>query len=138
MLVQYEITNISNASVYVPREWEAKCPASPHIWAWFENAAGRHFIPGYAGSCFPSNETVMERMKKEAVLLKPGQRKQGHLTLETTLFGGLKPGEYRVEAVLYSWSDKDFNQEQQSELQKMAAPFIRGEVPASTLITLSH
>lgn len=80
----------------------------------------------------------MERMKKEAVLLKPGQRLQGHLTLETTLFGGLKPGEYRVEAVLYGWSDVDFNQKQQSELQKMAAPFIRGEVPASTLITFSY
>lgn len=80
----------------------------------------------------------MERMKKEAVLLKPRQRLQGHLTLETTLFGGLTPGEYRVEVVLYGWNDKDFNQEQQSELQKMAAPFIRGEVPASTIITLSH
>jgi len=137
VVVNYEITNISNGSVYVPREWDAKCPASPHIWAWFENSSGRHFVPGYAGDCSPSQETVLERMKKESVLLKPGQRLRGHVLLETTLFGGLEPGGYRIEAVLYGWSDKDFTQEQQRELQRMPAPFIRGEVPASTRITLT-
>jgi hypothetical protein len=76
-------------------------------------------------------------MKKESVLLKPGQRLRGHVLLETTLFGGLEPGGYRIEAVLYGWSDKDFTQEQQRELQRMPAPFIRGEVPASTRITLT-
>jgi hypothetical protein len=56
--------------------------------------------------------------------------------MDTTLFSGLEPGAYRIEAVLYGWSDKDFSQEQQSELEQMAAPFIREEVPASTSITL--
>jgi hypothetical protein len=64
------------------------------------------------------------------------RRLEATLTMDTALFGGLKPGPYRIEAVLYGWSDKDFNQEQQSELGKMAAPFIRGEVPASTRIIL--
>ena len=138
IVVNYEITNISNGSVYVPREWDAKCPASPHIWAWFESSSGRHFVPGYAGDCSPSEETVAQRMKKESMLLKPGQRLRGHVLLETTLFGGLKPGGYRIEAVLYGWSDKDFTQEQERELGRMPASFIRGEVPASTRITLTN
>ena len=138
LVVNYQITNISNGNVYVPREWEARCPAGPHVWAWFENSFGRHFIPGFAGDCSPSQQTVTQRMKLEAVLLKPGERFRGHLALETNLFGGLAPGEYRVEAALYGWNDKDFTQEQQSELQKMGAPFVRGELPASTRITLTH
>ena len=138
VIVKYEIANISNGSIYVPREWDAKCPASPHIWAWFENGSGRHFVPGYAGDCSPSQETFLETMKKETVLLKPGQRLHGHILLETNLFGGLTPGAYRIEAVLYGWSDKDFSQKQQAELQKMAAPLIRGEVPASTRISLTR
>ena len=51
-------------------------------------------------------------MGKQAVLLKPGQRLEGTVRMDTTLFGGLKPGAYRIEAVLYGWSDKDFSQEQ--------------------------
>ena len=133
--LKYQIVNISNAVLYVPREWESKCPASPHLWAWFESSSGKHFIPGFAGSCSPSPQTITARMQKEAVLLKPGQRLEGTLTMDTTLFD-LKPGPYRIEAVLGGWSDKDFNQEQQSELEKMAAPFMRGEVPASTRIIL--
>ena len=138
LIVNYQITNISNGNVYVPREWEAKCPAGPHVWAWFENSLGRHFIPGFAGDCSPSQQSITQRMKLEAVLLKPGDQFRGHLTLETNLFGGLSPGEYRVEAALDGWNEKDFTQEQQSELQKMGAPFIRGEMPASTRITLTH
>jgi len=134
--LKYKIVNISNGALYVPREWEAKCPSNPHVWAWFEDSSGKHFVPGYAGSCSPSAQTLTARMKKEAVLLKPGQRLEGTVTMDTALFGGLKPGAYRLEASLTGWSDKDFSQEQQSELEKMTAPFIRGEVPASTHITL--
>jgi hypothetical protein len=134
--IKYSVKNISNAPLFVPREWEATCPAAPHLWAWFEDSSGKHFVPGYAGSCSPSAQTLTARMKKEAVLLKPGQRLEGTVTMDTTLFGGLKPGAYRLEASLDGWSDKDFSQEQQSELEKMTAPFIRGEMPASTHITL--
>jgi|SRR5580692_2479711 hypothetical protein len=138
VIVRYEIRNISNGSVYVPREWDSKCPASPHIWAWFENSSGQHFVPGYAGDCSPSHQTVMERMKRDAVLLKPGQRLEGHLSLQTTLFGGMKPGAYRIEAVLYGWSDKDFDEHELKELQTMHGRFMRGEVPASTRIKLTR
>ena len=136
IIVRYEITNISKGSVYVPREWDVKCPASPHIWVWFENGAGQHFIPGYAGDCFPSKQTIVERMKQEAVLLKPGQRLQGHLSMETNLFGGLEPGAYRIEAALYGWNERDFDEQQRNELKKMPASFMRGEVPASAHIML--
>jgi hypothetical protein len=77
-------------------------------------------------------------MKRDAVLLKPSQRLQGHLSLETDLFGGLTPGAYRIEAVLYGWNDKDFDEHEQNELQAMHGSFMRGEVPASTRIVLTR
>ena len=66
--LKYTVKNISNAALFVPREWEATCPAGPHLWAWFEDSAGKHFVPGYGGSCFGGPKTVSERMNKEAVL----------------------------------------------------------------------
>ena len=134
--LKYEIANVSNAAVYVPREWDAQCPATPHIWAWFESGSGRHFVPGYGGSCFRSVQTLTARMQKEAVLLKPGQRLEGTLRMDTTLFGGLKSGAYRLEASVSGWRESDFTPAQQSELAEMGTAFIRGEVPASTRITL--
>ena len=137
ILLKYEIVNISNAAVYVPREWDAQCPATPHIWAWFESSSGKHFIPGYAGSCSTSPKTLTARMQKEAVLLKPGQRLEGTVRMDTTLFGALKPGAYRLEASVSGWRESDFTPAQQSELAEMGTAFIRGEVPASTRITLT-
>ena len=72
--LKYIVKNISNAPLFVPREWEATCPASPHLWAWFEDSSGKHFVPGYAGDCSPSTQNIRERMRKEAVLLEPGER----------------------------------------------------------------
>lgn len=135
--LKYEIVNISNAAVYIPREWDAQCPSTPHIWAWFESTTGKHFIPGYAGSCSSSPQSLTERMQKESVLLKPGQRLQGTITMDTSLFGGLTPGIYRLEASLTGWKENDFTPAQQSELAKMGASFMRGELPASAHITLS-
>ena len=138
VIIRFEITNASNGRVFVPREWDSKCPASPHIWAWFENSSGRHFMPGYAGDCSPSKEMVVERMKRDAVLLKPGQRLEGHLSLQTNLFEGLKPGAYRIEVVLHGWSDKEFDENELKELQVMHGRFMRGVVPASTRIMLTR
>jgi hypothetical protein len=42
--LNYRVTNISNKPLYVPREWEVTCPAGPHVWAWFENSSGQHFV----------------------------------------------------------------------------------------------
>jgi hypothetical protein len=57
--------------------------------------------------------------------------------MDTTLFGGLKSGSYRLEATLSGWNENEFSPVQQSELTKMGAPFIRGDVPASTRIRLT-
>jgi hypothetical protein len=137
--VKYQIVNISNGPLYVPRAWEAKCPANPHVWAWFENSAGKHFRPGYGGSCIPSSvpQTVTGRMSKEAVLLKPGEHLDGSLQLDPTLFGGLPPGAYRIEAVLYCWKDGEFTGAERMELEKLGSPFLYGEVPASARVTLT-
>jgi hypothetical protein len=137
IILKYRITNISNAPLYVPREWEMKCPSSPHVWAWFENSAGQHFVPGYAGSCSTSPKSVAERMSREAVLLKSGEHVGSTFRLGTTLFGGLKPGAYRIEAVLSGWAEEKFTEAEWSELARMGSPFFRGEVPASVRITLT-
>ena len=135
---RYRITNVSNAPLHVPREWEVKCPANPHIWAWFENSSGQHFIPGYAVSCSPqiNSQSIRERMSKEAVLLKPKEHVDGRFELDTTLFGGLKPGVYRIEVLLSGWSEGQFTAAELSELALIPGRFMRGEVPSSIRITL--
>jgi hypothetical protein len=133
ILLQYEITNLRNASVYVPQERDDECPPILHIRAWFVDSSGRRFIPGYAGSCSPSGAPATERARTQPVLLKPGQRLKDHVTLDPSVFG-LKPGKYRIEAVLSGWNN--LSQKQQSESQKSSAPFIRGKVSASAHITL--
>ena len=136
--VRYRIVNISNAPVYVPRAWEEKCPPKPHVWAWFENSAGTHFTPGYGVSCSPSGvpQAVAERMAKEAILLKPGDSTDGALELDAAWFGGLPPGPYRIEAVLYCWNEGEFSAADLKELSSTGRRFVRGQIPASLRITL--
>jgi hypothetical protein len=133
--LNYRVTNMSNTLLYVPREWEARCPASPHFWAWFENSSGQHFVGGYAGDCSPKPQTITDRMSEEAVLLKPGAHLDGTFLLDTGLFGGLKPGVYRIEAALSGWDEQKFTSEERSELAGMAGPFLRGQVLSSMRIT---
>jgi hypothetical protein len=132
--LKYKITNISNAPLYAPREWESRCPGEPHLWAWFENSSGQHFVPGYDASCLSSTNSkpqpIGERMSKEAVLLRPGEHLDGTLRLDTTLFG-LKPGAYRIEAGLSGWAEEKFTDTELSDLSRMVHPLLRGEVPAS-------
>jgi hypothetical protein len=40
--LNYRVTDISNAALFVPHEWEVTCPAGPHLWAWFEDRSGHH------------------------------------------------------------------------------------------------
>ena len=135
--LMYRIKNISNAPVYVPREWEATCPAAPHLWAWFEDSTGKHFIPGFGGSCSRRPQSVSERMGKEAVLLNPGENLDGIFRLDSKLFGGLKPGAYRIEAALTGWVAEKFSETERSELSLLPAPFMSGEIPDSISITLT-
>jgi len=134
--LKYRVKNISNAPLFVPREWTATCPASPHLWAWFEDSSGKHFVPGYGGDCSPRAQTIRERMNKEAVLLKPGEQLEGTFLLDPKLFG-LKPGAYRVEAALTGWDEEKFTDAERSELARMGSPFMTGEVPDSIRITLT-
>lgn len=136
----YEVKNLSRAAVFVPRRvWDTKCPSPPHVWAWFEDVSGKHYIPGYAGSCLGSNNTSMsERMKKDAVLLRPRDVHRGSFTLETKTFSNLEPGRYRIEAAFYGWRDDQFDEAEKLALQTMWHPFLRGEVPASTSVELTR
>jgi len=74
-------------------------------------------------------------MKKEAVLLKPGEHFDGRLLLPvpTDTF----PGAYRIEAILYGWNYDRFTEEERMELARIGKPFLLGEVPASMRITLT-
>lgn len=132
----YTVRNISNAKLFVPREWTATCPANPHLWAWFENSSGKRFVPGYLGDCSPIPQTIRQRMAKEAVLLKPGEHLDGTFRLDTKLFGGLKKGAYRVKAALTGWDERKFTATERSELARMGNPFMTGEVRDTIRITL--
>lgn len=134
--LNYRITNISNAPLYVPREWEATCPTVPHIWVWFEDRSGNHLMPSYASDCTPQKQTIRERMSKEAVLLKPGEHVDGPLRLDPKLFQ-LIPGRYRVEASMTGWAEQKFTAAERAELEKMGHPFVTGEAPDSLTIILT-
>jgi len=60
-------------------------------------------------------------MNKEAVLLKPGDHFDGMFLLDTKLFGGLKPGLYRVEAALTGWDEEKFTDAERFELARMGS-----------------
>ena len=134
--LKYRVKNISNAPLFVPREWEASCPASPHLWAWFEDSSGKHFVPGYGGDCSPRPQTIRERMSKEAVLLTPGEHLEETFLLDPKVFG-LKPGSYRVEAALTGWNEEKFTDGERSELTQMGGRFMTGEVQDSIRVTLT-
>ena len=129
------VINISNAELFVPREWEATCPASPHLWASFEDSAGKHFVGGYGGDCSSKPQTIRKRMSKEAVLLQPGEHLEETFLLDPKVFG-LKPGGYRVEAALTGWNEEKFTDAERSQLTQMGGRFMSGEVqPIIDIIT---
>jgi hypothetical protein len=75
-------------------------------------------------------------MNREAVLLKPGEQLEGTFLLDPKLFG-LEPAAYRVEAALTGWDEEKLTDADRSELARMGAPFMTGEVRSSTRITLT-
>lgn len=143
IVVKYQITNIGNQQLYVPRGPQATAcleqNSAPHIWGWFENSAGRHFIPGFARSCSGTpgapRPTVTQRMKGAAVLLRPGETLNDVLPLEPAMFK-LPPGAYRIEATLTGWNSDKFSEAERAELERMGNPFLEGEVPASARVNL--
>ena len=111
----------------------------PHLWARLEDNSGKHYEPGYAGSCLgPSPEdrmSVSVRMQKDAALVRPGQAVHWSFTFEPKVLSDLKPGSYRLEVVLYGWN-LSLNTSKLSELNRMGAPFFIGETHATTNVEL--
>jgi hypothetical protein len=139
--IHYTIKNVSNGALYVPRsQWEVKCGNPPHLWSRLEDSSGRHYEPGYAGSCLgpsPTDRmTLPERMQRDAVLLRPGQKATGYFSFDSKIFlDQLRPGVYRLEAVLYGWN-LPFDSNQLHDLAGMGAPFLTGESDAVSQVEL--
>lgn len=140
IVVHYAVKNVSNGALFVPKsQWDIRCGDPPHFWARLEDTAGKHYEPGYGGSCLgPSpvdRMSIAERMGKDAVLLKPGQSVRGSFTFDPEVFRDLNPGTYRLEADLYGWN-LTFSKSELTELSGMGAPFLTGETHSSTHINL--
>lgn len=141
IVIHYAIKNVSHGALYVPRsQWEVKCGNPPHLWSRLEDRSGKHYEPGYAGSCLgPSpidRMTLSERMRKDAVLLKPGDETTGSFIFDSKVFlDELKPGVYRLEAVLYGWN-LAFDNSQLHELSGIGAPLLIGEIAATSQLEL--
>jgi hypothetical protein len=141
VVIHYTIKNVSNGALYVPAtQWEIKCGNPPHLWSRLEDSSGKHHEPGYGSSCGSPNPvdrmSVSERMRKDALLLKPGQAVTGSFSFDSKVFSdNLKSGTYRLEAVLYGWNLL-FDNSQLSELAGMGAPFLIGESTASLPVEL--
>lgn len=141
IVIHYTIKNVSRGALYVPRsQWEVKCGNPPHLWSRLEDGSGKHYEPGYGGSCLgPSpidQMTLSERMRKDAVLLKPGDEATGSFMFDSKIFlDELKPGLYRLEAVLYGWN-LAFDNSHLHELSGIGAPFLIGEIAATSQLEL--
>jgi len=141
VVIHYAIKNVSNGALYVPRsQWEVKCGSPPHLWSHLEDGSGKHYEPGYGGSCLgPSaadRMSVSQRMRRDAVLLQPGQEVTGSFDFDSKIFANdLTPGVYRLEAALYGWN-LSFDNNQLVELAGMGAPFLIGECAASSQVEL--
>ena len=142
IIIHYTVKNVSNGALYVPAsQWEIKCGNWPHLWSRLEDSSGKHYEPGYGGSCSGPDPvdrlSISERMRKDALLLKPGQAVNGSFSFDSKVFAdSLKPGAFRLEAVLYGWN-MPFDNSQLSELAGMGAPFLIGESTASSLVELN-
>jgi hypothetical protein len=140
IIVRYTVRNVSDGALFVPKsQWGIECGDPPHLWVRLEDKSGKHYEPGYGGSCLgPSPEhrvSVSQKMQKDATLVKPGQMVYGSFTFQTKVLSDLKPGSYRLEAVLHGWN-LPFNTSELTELQRMGAPFLIGETHASTHVEL--
>ena len=87
------------------------------FWVWLEDSAGKHFVPGWGFSCIgpgPIDKlSAAERMEKDAALLKPMAHIEGTFDFDTNIFiKDLKPGWYRLEAVLRGWKSEGFDEAQ--------------------------
>lgn len=145
--VNYQVKNVSTGPLYVPKDQgEILCSTTAkemasimHVDAWFENAAGKDFHSGWLGGCLGPGAppTFSERIRDAAVLLRPGEHHDGTIVLDGRILK-LPPGVYRIVAKLDGWKAEQFSIPERAELSKMAAPFLGGELSASTPVTVTH
>jgi hypothetical protein len=138
--IRYTVKNVSNGALFFPiSQWGIRCSDPPHLWARLEDKSGKHYEPGYAGDCLGLEDrmSVPEGMRKDAVLLKPGQVVRGSFTFQPKVFGDLKPGSYRLEAIVYGWNPS-LSTAELSELNRMGAAFFIGEAHAITQVDLQR
>ena len=132
--IRYSIRNVSNGPVFVPKsQWSVRCGDPPFLWARLEDKSGKHYEPGYAGSCLGRRDrmSVPERMARDAVLLQPGQVVRGYFTFQPKVLGDLRSGSYRLEAILYGWNPSLFTASELPLLRQLGAPLLIGETRAS-------
>lgn len=136
----YKVVNVSQHSVYVPRELWDSSGCTAHVWAWLEDSSGRRFAPpGYGGMCGGLGPTTInERMNRNAALLNPGEAYQNSFTLDTRDFRDIRePGRYRVEMTFSGWRDEQFTQAEKSAFRAMGHALLGGGFPASTTVELT-
>jgi hypothetical protein len=136
--VKYSITNTSGRALYVPLEAMAGCPAPyAFVWASLGNRSGESFSNGYGASCL--GETPLSgRISKEALLLKPGERRFGTAELELDKkFFSMKPGLLILKVTLSGWTEKRFTSAELAELARLGHPFLKGEVSESMHVTVT-
>jgi hypothetical protein len=79
----------------------------PHFWALLEDSAGKHYEPGFIGGGLGAKDcatlSLSAWLKKDAVLLPPGQSVSGTFAFQFppgSFTQELKPGAYRLESLL--------------------------------------
>ena len=137
IVIRYTIKNVSNGALFVPKsQWGIGCGDPPHFWARLEDTSGKHYEYGYGGSCPVDRMSISEKMRKDALLLQPGQSATGSFSFDSQTFAKeLNPGSYRLETVLYGWN-LHFDDAQLSQLAAMGAPFLIGETHATIQVEL--
>ena len=146
--VSYRVVNISSRSRFVPRTWMgSRCPESPNVMAWFEDSLGRRTMLSFVASCAqnlpdPGIAAVplllRERLRREALLLKPDEHFDGTIALGSATAKGLPPGKYRIEAAFSGWSDSSFSDAERADLPALGSTLLRGSSYASMRVTLTR
>lgn len=146
IVVSYTIKNVGNGPLFVPRsQWDTACSGAPRFWALLENSSGQHFEPGFIGGGLGAKDcgdvSLSEWLNKDAVLLKPQQSVAGTFVFEFPPGSGtftrtLKPGLYRLEALLYGWN-APLTELQRGGLSRIQGSLLIGEANATTQIELT-
>ncbi len=144
IVISYTIKNVGNGPLFVPRsQWDSACSGLLHLWALLEDSSGKHHEPGFTGGGLGARDcgtlAISEWLKKDAVLLKPQESFSGAFVFQFPrgiIHPELKPGTYRLEALLYGWN-VSFSESQRKELDTIPGSLLIGEANATAQIELT-